>query len=114
MPGWPMAAASTSSFLRWRLTGRRSPSGNSARRVIDFDKLVEFGALTRPMAKALQVAARCRLNVVISGGTGSGKTTMLNALSRMIDQGERIVTVEDAAELQAAAAACGAAGDAAA
>jgi pilus assembly protein CpaF len=71
-----------------------------ARRVIDFDKLVEFGALTRPMAKALQVAARCRLNIVISGGTGSGKTTMLNALSRMIDHGERIVTVEDAAELQ--------------
>ncbi|MFC7473072.1 CpaF family protein [Dankookia sp. GCM10030260] len=71
-----------------------------ARRVIDFDKLVEFGALSRPMARALQVAARCRLNIVISGGTGSGKTTMLNALSRMIDLGERIVTVEDAAELQ--------------
>ncbi|TDH59606.1 CpaF family protein [Dankookia rubra] len=71
-----------------------------ARRVIDFDKLVEYGALTRPMARALQVAARCRLNVVISGGTGSGKTTMLNALSRMIDPGERVVTVEDAAELQ--------------
>jgi pilus assembly protein CpaF len=71
-----------------------------ARRVIDFEKLVDFGAMSRPMAKALQVAARCRLNVVISGGTGSGKTTMLNALSRMIDQGERIVTVEDAAELQ--------------
>nr|WP_240046734.1 CpaF family protein [Paracraurococcus ruber] len=71
-----------------------------ARRVIDFDRLVEFGALPRPMAKALQVAARSRLNVVISGGTGSGKTTMLNALSRMIDPTERIVTVEDAAELQ--------------
>jgi len=71
-----------------------------ARRVIDFEKLVDFGALSRPMAKALQIAARCRLNIVISGGTGSGKTTTLNALSRMIDQGERIVTVEDAAELQ--------------
>lgn len=71
-----------------------------SRKVIDLDRLVEFGALTRPMAKALQVAARCRLNILISGGTGSGKTTMLNALSRMIDHGERIVTVEDAAELQ--------------
>ncbi|MDO9709137.1 CpaF family protein [Paracraurococcus lichenis] len=71
-----------------------------AKRVIDFDKLVDFGALSRSMARLLQIAARCRLNVVISGGTGSGKTTMLNALSRMIDHGERIVTVEDAAELQ--------------
>jgi len=71
-----------------------------SRQVIDFDRLVEFGALSRAMAKLLQVASRCRLNIVISGGTGSGKTTMLNALSRMIDHGERIVTVEDAAELQ--------------
>ncbi|MFC7688888.1 CpaF family protein [Paeniroseomonas aquatica] len=52
------------------------------------------------MARMLQIAARSRLNVVISGGTGSGKTTMLNAMSQMIDPGERIVTVEDAAELQ--------------
>ena len=44
--------------------------------------------------------SRCRLNIVISGGTGSGKTTLLNAMSRMIDNGERIVTIEDAAELQ--------------
>jgi pilus assembly protein CpaF len=48
----------------------------------------------------LQICARCRLNIVISGGTGSGKTTMMNALSTMIDPSERIVTVEDAAELQ--------------
>ena len=52
------------------------------------------------MAKLLQLASSARLNIVISGGTGSGKTTMLNALSRMIDAGERVVTVEDAAELQ--------------
>jgi pilus assembly protein CpaF len=48
----------------------------------------------------LKIAARCRLNILISGGTGSGKTTLLNALSRMIDVNERTVTIEDAAELQ--------------
>ena len=48
----------------------------------------------------LKIAARCRLNILISGGTGSGKTTLLNAMSQLIDHGERIVTIEDAAELQ--------------
>src|ERR1700716_1083235 len=52
------------------------------------------------MATVLKIAARCRLNILISGGTGSGKTTLLNALSRMIDGVERTVTIEDAAELQ--------------
>jgi pilus assembly protein CpaF len=52
------------------------------------------------VARVLEIAARCRLNVVVSGGTGSGKTTMMNAMSRFIDHGERIVTIEDAAELQ--------------
>ena len=67
---------------------------------IDFARLIGFGALTEPVAQVLQIAARARLNIVISGGTGSGKTTLMNALSRLIDHGERIVTVEDAAELQ--------------
>jgi pilus assembly protein CpaF len=67
---------------------------------IDFARLVEFKALTLPVARALEIAARCRLNVIISGGTGSGKTTMMNAMSRLIDLGERVITVEDAAELQ--------------
>jgi pilus assembly protein CpaF len=71
-----------------------------ARRKIDFDKLVEFGSLTAPMARILEIAGKSRLNVIISGGTGSGKTTLLNAISRLIEPGERIVTVEDAAELQ--------------
>jgi pilus assembly protein CpaF len=58
------------------------------------------GNLSPEMATVLKIAGRCRLNILISGGTGSGKTTLLNALSRMIDHGERIVTIEDAAELQ--------------
>ncbi len=71
-----------------------------SKKTIDFAKLIEFGAMTPPVARVLEIAGRCRLNIIISGGTGSGKTTLLNALSRMIDPGERIVTVEDAAELQ--------------
>jgi pilus assembly protein CpaF len=70
------------------------------RKAVDFAQLVEWKALTIPVARILEIASRCRLNVVISGGTGSGKTTMMNAMSRLIDHGERVVTVEDAAELQ--------------
>jgi pilus assembly protein CpaF len=71
-----------------------------ARQKIDFAKLIAFGSLTAPVARILELAGRCRLNVIISGGTGSGKTTLMNAMSRLIDHGERIVTIEDAAELQ--------------
>ncbi len=71
-----------------------------ARKVIDFARLIEIGSLTAPVARVLEIAARCRLNVIISGGTGSGKTTLMNAMSRLIDATERIVTIEDAAELQ--------------
>jgi pilus assembly protein CpaF len=71
-----------------------------SRQQIDFAKLISFGSLTAPVARVLEVAGRARLNVIISGGTGSGKTTLMNAMSRMIDIGERVVTIEDAAELQ--------------
>lgn len=67
---------------------------------IDFAKLCEFGAMSSEMAQVLMIAARCRLNILISGGTGSGKTTMLNALSQYIAENERIITIEDAAELR--------------
>jgi pilus assembly protein CpaF len=71
-----------------------------SKKPIDFEKLIQYGSLTAPIARILEISARCRLNIIISGGTGSGKTTMMNALSRFIDPAERVVTVEDAAELQ--------------
>jgi len=67
---------------------------------ITLDRMLDFQSISPNLAKLLKIAGACRLNILISGGTGSGKTTMLNALSRMIDKGERIVTIEDAAELQ--------------
>ncbi|MDX1736684.1 MAG: CpaF family protein, partial [Alphaproteobacteria bacterium] len=67
---------------------------------ITLDTMRQQGNISDAMATVLKIASRCRLNILISGGTGSGKTTLLNALSRMIDSGERICTIEDAAELQ--------------
>jgi pilus assembly protein CpaF len=64
------------------------------------DDLVRFGAFTEEMAAYLQAAVSTRLNIIVSGGTGSGKTTTLNALSGFIDDAERILTIEDTAELQ--------------
>lgn len=62
--------------------------------------LLEFGTLSREMASFLEAAVKGRLNTIVSGGTGSGKTTTLNVLSGFIPDDERIVTIEDAAELQ--------------
>jgi len=70
------------------------------REKLQAEDLVRFGSLTGPMAAFLELAVRARKNVVISGGTGSGKTTLLNVLTSFIPSSERIVTVEDAAELQ--------------
>jgi pilus assembly protein CpaF len=67
---------------------------------IHMAKLVELRTVTDEMAKILLGIVKCRRNVLISGGTGTGKTTMLNALSAYIDNRERIVTIEDSAELQ--------------
>jgi pilus assembly protein CpaF len=71
-----------------------------AKRHIGFSQMADQGNMSHAMAKVLELAGRCRLNVLISGGTGSGKTTLLNAMSGTISHLERIVTIEDAAELQ--------------
>lgn len=71
-----------------------------AKKSITLDVMVRQGNVSDSLAKVLKIAAACGLNIIISGGTGSGKTTMLNAMSQLIDSGERVVTIEDAAELQ--------------
>ena len=77
------------------VTIRKFPS----KKLTDED-LIKFGSLTRPMALFLREAVRARRNILVSGGTGSGKTTLLNILSSFLPYTERIVTIEDAAELQ--------------
>ncbi len=67
---------------------------------IDVDKLLHFNTLTPEMAMFLEACVRSKINILISGGTGTGKTTVLNVLSKWIPEGERVVTIEDAAELQ--------------
>src|SRR5438128_2066195 len=63
-------------------------------------QLVNFGSITPEGAEILKIIGRCRINTIVSGGTGSGKTTLLNCLTQFIDNDERIITCEDAAELQ--------------
>jgi len=67
---------------------------------LTLDQLVRFGTVTPEGGEILKVLGRCRVNTIISGGTGSGKTTLLNTLTRFIDHDERVITCEDAAELQ--------------
>jgi pilus assembly protein CpaF len=67
---------------------------------LTIQQLIDFGSLTKNMAEFIRACVLARLNIVISGGTGSGKTTLLNVLSSFIPEEERIVTIEDAAELQ--------------
>jgi pilus assembly protein CpaF len=71
-----------------------------SKKPFNLNKLVDVGALRPQMAELLAAAVRARVTLIISGGTGSGKTTMLNALSAFISEKERLLTIEDAAELQ--------------
>lgn len=64
------------------------------------EKLIQYGSITRPIAEFLEILVKARYNIFVSGGTGSGKTTFLNALSNYIPKEERIITIEDSAELQ--------------
>ncbi|CAA9502732.1 MAG: Type II/IV secretion system ATP hydrolase TadA/VirB11/CpaF, TadA subfamily, partial [uncultured Solirubrobacteraceae bacterium] len=76
------------------MTIRRFPQ------LFDLDELVRMGSLDEPTQRLLRACVQAKLNVVISGGTGAGKTTLLNALSAAVPPGERIITVEDNAELR--------------
>ena len=67
---------------------------------ISMERMLEIGSVSLPMAKLLEALVKARRNVIISGGTGSGKTTLLNAMSSFIDRRERIITIEDSAELR--------------
>ena len=71
-----------------------------SKKPFNLNKLVEIGAIKSQMAELLAAAVKSRITTIISGGTGSGKTTMLNALSAFISDKERLITIEDAAELQ--------------
>jgi pilus assembly protein CpaF len=71
-----------------------------SKKPFNLSKLVDVDALRPPMADVLAAAVKARITTIISGGTGSGKTTMLNALSGFISEKERLITIEDAAELQ--------------
>ncbi len=71
-----------------------------SKKPLNLAKLVEVDAMRPPMAELLAAAVKARITTIISGGTGSGKTTMLNALSAFISEKERLITIEDAAELQ--------------
>jgi pilus assembly protein CpaF len=67
---------------------------------LTLQKLMEFGSMTPACAELLKIIGACRVNILVSGGTGSGKTTMLNCLTNYMSHGERVVTCEDACELQ--------------
>jgi pilus assembly protein CpaF len=71
-----------------------------SKKLVTLDLMAQNNNISQQVCEFLKVVGRCRLNVVISGGTGSGKTTLLNAISQYIDPTERVVTIEDAAELK--------------
>ena len=92
--------ASTRSFRRSRSTGRFCRSGVRGEPATRCEDFLGFKSLTPEMAEVLEGLSKAKVNMLISGGTGSGKTTLLNILSGFIPHDERVVTIEDAAELQ--------------
>lgn len=82
------------------LTGATVTIRKFSKDKLTVEKLIEFGSMSENMAKFIEGCVKGRMNIVVSGGTGSGKTTLLNALSSFIPANERIVTIEDSAELQ--------------
>ena len=101
MRDFPMVLVSMRSFLRWRLM---VPLCRFAALALDpwRNQLVELKSISPEMMEVLAAAVRARISIIVSGGTGAGKTTFLNILSQHIPKNERIVTIEDAAELQLA------------
>jgi len=71
-----------------------------SKKPMTIEKLIEYGSLTQEIAKKLELLVKAKYNIFVSGGTGSGKTTFLNALSNYIPRDERVITIEDSAELQ--------------
>ena len=99
MPVLLMAPASTLSSRRWRSTAPAVSIRRFRTDRLGAQDLVGRVSLTQPMLDFLRAAVACRFNILVSGGTGAGKTTLLNILSSFISDRERIVTIEDAAEL---------------
>ncbi len=97
-----LADGSRVNAIIWPLTlkGPNLSIRKFSKNFMGLDEFVARDSMSANVAQILKIAGRCRLNIVISGGTGSGKTTLLNAISRSIDHGERIITIEDAVELQ--------------
>ena len=87
---------------RWPLKGPCITIRKFSKKKLQAEDLIKFGALNKAMVKLLRICVEQKKNIVISGGTGSGKTTTLNVLSNYIPHGERVITIEDAAELQLA------------
>ena len=96
----PTAAASTRVLPPLSLSGSLLTIRKFGRERYSLDDMVRLGTLTREAVELLQACLHAELNILISGGTGSGKTTLLNAMSGEISEDERIVTIEDAAELR--------------
>ncbi len=82
------------------LTGPTITIRKFSKKPLQITDLISYGTLTEPMAALIEACVKAKLNIVVSGGTGSGKTTTLNVLSSFIPNDERIITIEDAAELQ--------------